>query len=243
MLSVIDTNAQKSHKDSVYNSPNWIINVFGSPDYTYRLVYHTSGSSGVSESTDLWSYKTNDQIGKLGYHFGFTLSKKIFKNIYLQTGLVFDKKGYNSTTFYDTIIYGNPTQIEIKKRTIQFDHIFLGIPIFINYDRKIINYFYCGLTIGATSNFFWKIKEYREMQLDGESVYNNEKIQDWPLIGYGKVNFSYRFLPDGAISLSPFFNVGIQPINDYYSQDCKYNNLHLYSTGIEIGLHFNLGKK
>jgi hypothetical protein len=254
------TYAEKNERDSIKHRTNWIIQLMTSPDYTYRFAYNKHQSNQVLNNNQHWSYSTSDQISTYGWHGGVTISRKIIPGLYFQTGLIVDKKGYRSTVFYDTVVYGRPTIVEAQPRTLAFSYVFVGIPIFIYYEKKIKHNIYMGITAGITTNFRKHGREYRSKNLinkdlslqgmqdrsyalDGEIEFSTGKFWNWPMIGYGKIGFIYKYKPNTAFTLSPTFNCGIQPIYDWYARDSKYNNLHLFSVGLEIGMHYYLGKK
>ncbi|MGZ4035736.1 MAG: hypothetical protein ACXVPU_10380 [Bacteroidia bacterium] len=236
----MEMNAQAIH-DSIHNNHNWAINVTVAPQYNYRLSYHKSGYNGPMQNGS--SYVTSDQIGKAGFNVGISVSRRIFRNFYFQTGLIIDKKGYDSKPFYDTVVNGRPSITSTEISSEGFNFVFIGIPVFVSYEKNISEYWSIAVTTGVTSNFREHGKEYRSQQLEGEIEFPSEKFINWQLIAYGKVGFLYASKPNMSISISPFFNCCLQPMTDYYTKDWRYNNLHLYSTGIEFGLHFYFGRK
>lgn len=227
-------------QDSLKNNHNWIINVLVAPDYTYRFAHHKPADKGYAPHFYQWSYKTSDQIGKEGWHLGLSLSRKITQNFYFQTGLIVSQKGYNSKIFNDTTLVGKPLKTSVKDGQIGYNFYFIGIPLFIQYEKEIKNDLFIGLTAGVISNFREYGREYRFGALVGNIGFEDE---GWPLFAYGKIDFIYQYEPNKAFTLSPTFNFAIQPTRDYYTIDGQYYNLHLFSAGIEVAFHYYMGKK
>jgi hypothetical protein len=237
--------AQTVKRDSVHCHQKWTIDVLVSPNYVYRTVRE---GTPIHYGGPTYSYTTKDQIGKFDWHIGITVSRKIHANFYFQTGLIIDRKGYKTKPFNDTLyqVLKPTTNYRVVPYSINYRFIFIGIPLFVSYKKELTEKIYLGLTAGITSNFFvgGQVNPYRgRIDNDIPISYSENKIWQWPIVAYGKFDFIYKYECYRAISLSPTFSYCLKPFRDTHARDGGNKELHLFSAGLEIGMHYYLGKK
>jgi hypothetical protein len=247
LLLQLPLQAQTVKRDSVHCHQKWTIDVLVSPNYVYRTVREGTPFQ-FGNSFPYYSYTTKDQIGKFGWHIGVTVTRKIHANFYFQTGIWIDRKGYKTKPFNDTLYQVLPptTNYRIVPYSINYRFTFVGIPLFISYKKELSEKIYLGLTAGITTNFFSGGVLNPSVGRNNNHISfsdSGNKIWQWPIIAYGKFDFIYKYECNKAISLSPTFSYCLRPFRDNDIRDRGNKELHFFSAGLEIGMHYYLGKK
>jgi hypothetical protein len=76
----------------------WDFGFYGAPDYNARMI-SGDGTNGVTSA-----YLNTIELPRIGYTFGINMTRQLGKCIYIQTGIMYQNKGYKTSTLQDTVL-------------------------------------------------------------------------------------------------------------------------------------------
>ncbi len=236
LLVFIDSKGQ-AHK--TFSNENIEIGFSFSPDYCgWQLNKHQSQSSEFVGMTEKYSFDKN----YLGFSGGLNIIQKINKSFFVETGILYSKKGEIVTLEERNInprygfVYGDGYGFPYSEETT-YNYHYLNVPLKINYyfisQRNSI--FLSGGVSGDV--FLNQINSMKLVYEDGTREIKNEnektlrRINLTALFGFG---FHYK--------LSDLFSLRFEPMFRYTINKIGNNKVSPYSVGINFGIFYQLKK-
>lgn len=232
-----------AQNDSIGNQSeeNWSLGFQIAPNYSYRIAkkindypIHTSHQP---------SYNVNEEYNKYGWHFSTNFSKRIAKSINLNLGILIDNQGYKTRDMYsyNTHIYTNGNISSLtKKYFYTYNYRYLGLNIGLTEKYKINNKIYFFVNNGINYYFLKRlifISSYDVEPYKGDIEWAN----DFSL--FIATGLTYQVQKEISFSIQPFFNCFLTPLGNSGANDSGRYDQYFYSTGIEFGLKYSIGKK
>ncbi|MDO9187608.1 MAG: hypothetical protein Q7W13_16475 [Bacteroidia bacterium] len=216
-----------AQNDSVKNhsTENWKINFQIAPNYAYRIAKRINDDPARITGTS--PYRVNEENNMYSWHFSISGAKKIAQWLDLNLGVIIDNQGYTTKEFQAG-----------------------------SHSSNVYNYRYFGLSLSSTEKlklndktyFFFKngINYYFQNQLrstdwGGKNIDYLRPTNDLSVFVFAGVY--YKIEKKYSLSISPFFNYFLTPLTNPQAWNGSSYQQNFFSTGIELGVHYNIGKK
>jgi hypothetical protein len=223
----------------------WSLSFSFSRDYDYRIAHAAPNGNSFP---NYYQVNVSEQLPKYGWHGSILMSFKTFKWLSFQTGLLIDNQGYKTPDMHDTsfaspISTGYPNNIvQIYTFSYEVNITYIGVPIKTMAELKLNKNI--STTIDFGFNYYFLEKE--NNMLHGSSFShgniassnynfkNNYSLTEGLGIKFSLKNIGVSIKGNGTYFLSQLFR--------YSKPENKYYNLNFYSFGVELGLHFKIGR-
>lgn len=223
-----------------YSTENWKINFQIAPNYAHRIAKRIN-----DDYTHPYEYNTlyvNEEHNIYSWHCSISGTKKITRWLDLNLGVIIDNQGYKTKEYQ----WANVTKYGV---------VIPPIYKFVNID----NYRYFGLSLSSTEKLKLNDKTYlfftnginyyfQSLIISKQSGDINAKIRGYlrptnDLSVFVFAGLNYKIVKTFSLSISPFFNYFLTPLTDPIARDGSSYQQNFFSTGIELGVHYNIGKK
>lgn len=219
-----------AQNDSVKNhsTENWKINFQIAPNYAYRIAKRINDDPAHTGNSP---YTVNEECNLYSWHFSISGTKKIAQWLDLNLGVIIDNQGYKTKELH------------------------LGPPPAHTY-IDVYNYRYFGLSLSSTEKLKLNDKTYFFLK-NGINYYFQSQLRatDWgqkntddlrpanDLSVFVFAGVYYKIEKTYSLSISPFFNYFLTPLTNPVARDGSSYQQNFFSTGIELGVHYNILKK
>ncbi len=227
-----------AHQIDSVKTLKWKIGFVLSPNYTYRIVNTVSPLPSWLKNDDE-HYTTDDQVSKYGFHIGVIFAYQIANWCTLQTGLLLDKKGYNTNTLYFYPHFGSRVPYHNS-----YNYTYIGVPMFINIGIPLNKKLSISACLGASASPIERSKIIssinQNINTDLSFSHNKDELT---IMIIGKLGMIYKINNNKIITIFPVCSYDTNSDQSGDSDDSKYKRIHLYSLGIEVGMNFTINKK
>lgn len=96
-LFILPLAAQEGVKDAS-DTTFWDFGFYGAPDYNARMISGDGDNGVTSEFLD------GIELTRIGYSLGVNMTRQLGKIVYIQTGIMYQNKGYKTSALQDTVL-------------------------------------------------------------------------------------------------------------------------------------------
>ncbi len=203
----------------------FLIGINISPDYCYRTLESTNGSSISNEIIEL---RDKDEIFKIGYTAGFNFCYNISKKFGIESGVHYSNKGFafkaSNLTFGDMIdprygfVYTSNGTVGPKKIKFVYNYHYLDVPIraiFIFGEKRI----HFVASLGVTTNILinatqTSVFEYEDGDIKRNTIDQPYEFKTLNLTPTISVGMDYKISERINFRVEPTFRYGLLRIID-----------------------------
>jgi hypothetical protein len=198
--------------------------LYFSPDIAYR------------RETGNFITLSTTEIAKWGFTTGLTYEREIKKRFWLNTGIYFTDKGYQTKQLFMSDLNGNV----IGLIRLRYSFYQVGIPVNAQYyisNRKLRFFVFGGPTVSYLVKA--RVKTLQQFQNGREATERSTIPRNNLELFYITANIGYGIEKDfGTITARLFVNLNYS-FTDIYRSNAFFNS-HLYSTGLGLGVYKRL---
>ncbi len=233
----------RAQNDSLknYSKENWKINFQIAPNYAYRIAKKINDNNTYPPNySELY---VNEENNMYSLHFSISGTKKIARRIDLNFGVIIDNQGYKTKEFQLAEVNKYGVVISpIKKFVYIFDYRYFGVSLSSTEKLRLNDKTYLFFTNGINYYFQSRIISIQSgLDMNERSRGYLLPTNDLSVFVFAGLNFKIE--QKYSISISPFFNYFLTPLTDPYAKDGSSYQQNFFSTGIELGIHYNICKK
>lgn len=226
--------------DSVknYSTENWKINFQIAPNYAYRIAKRINDNPSTGTS-----YAVNQEENNIySWHFSISGTKKITRWLDLNLGVIIDNQGYKTKEFQwvERDKYGNVIS-PIQKFVYIDNYRYFGVNLSSTEKLKLNDKIYLFFKNGINYYFQSRIIGMQSGDINKRTRGYLLPTNDLSVFVFAGLN--YKIVKTFSLSISPFFNYFLTPLTNPAARDGSSYQQNFFSTGIELGVHYNMGKK
>ncbi|MES2395122.1 MAG: hypothetical protein V4549_03930 [Bacteroidota bacterium] len=208
-----------------YSTENWKINFQIAPNYAYRIAKRINDAPAHITGTS--PYAVNEEYNMYSWHFSISGTKKIAQWLDLNLGVIIDNQGYTTKEFQTGSHASNV-----------YNYRYFGLSLSSTEKLKLNDNIYLFFKNGI--NYYFQ-SQLRATDWGGKNIDDLRPTNDLSVFVFAGVY--YKIEKKYSLSISPFFNYFITPLTDPIARDGSSYQQNFFSTGIELGVHYNIGKK
>ncbi|MDO9187761.1 MAG: hypothetical protein Q7W13_17265 [Bacteroidia bacterium] len=224
-----------------YSTENWKINFQIAPNnYAYRIAKRIDDN--YTYPPKYFELYVNEKHNIYSWHFSISGTKKIARRIDLNFGVIIDNQGYKTKEFQWAEVdkYGNIIS-PIKKFVYIYDYRYFGLSLSGTEKLKLNDKTYLFLKNGINYYFQSRLIHMQSGDINKRTRGDLRPTNDLSVFVFAGIN--YKIGKTFSLSISPFFNYFLTPLTDPIARDGSSYQQNFFSTGIELGVHYNIGKK
>lgn len=209
----------------------WNFGFYASPDYSYRFCTGNS-DRGVS-SGDL----DNLEIPKLpSYTLGINMTRQLNRILYIQTGIIYQNKGYKTNTQQDTVLDLYDHFLYAKEYTGVTRYHAIDIPVILRIKMFKAGSVQFNAGLGVAPEFYFCKSTLQVFSDHTErDVAPAERFYD--LKGIFNLNIDIPLSDNLSLALEPNIGYNILGLEDAFDKGIKRN---MYTAGLGIQLSYKV---
>ena len=219
-----------------YSTENWKINFQIAPNYASRIAKKINDNP--ANITGAFPFTVNEEYNIYSWHFSISGTKKIAKWLDLNLGVIIDNQGYHTKEFQ--IGYYTNSGVFIPEYTYinVYNYRYFGVSLSSTEKLKLNDKTYLFFTNGI--NYYFQSQS-RAIQLGDQYIADLRPNNDLSVFVFAGIN--YKIEKKYSLSISPFFNYFLTPLTNSGAWNRSSYQQNFFSTGIELGIHYNFYKK
>lgn len=228
MIKSINGISSTPQNDSLknYSTENWKINFQIAPNYAYRIAKRINDDP--AHITGAFPFTVNEEYNIYSWHFSVSGTKKITRRVDLNLGVIIDNQGYHTKEFQTS--FG--TYINV------YNYRYFGLSLSSTEKLKLNDKIYLFFTNGI--NYYF-LSQLRATDWGGNNKDDLRLANDLSVFVFAGVY--YKIEKKYSLSISPFFNYFLTPLTNPQAWNGSSYQQNFFSTGVELGVHYNIGKK
>jgi hypothetical protein len=208
----------------------WDFGLYASPDYNYRMI-SGDGENGVTSD-----FLNGMEKYRIGYTVGGIVTRQLGKRIYIQTGILYQSKGYKTSSLQDTVLdlYDHYLSSSEYYSVVRYNTIYIPVIMKVKLFRAGSVQFNLG--VGVAPDFY--INKSTLSVFDDHTERDITKAEKvWDLEGIVNLNINIPLSDKLSLGLEPAFRYNIFGLNDDINKGVKRN---MYSAGFGIQLCYKV---
>jgi hypothetical protein len=219
-----------------YSKENWKINFQIAPNYAYRIAKKINDNP--AHITGFLQHAVNEEYNLYSWHFSISGTKKIAQWLDLNLGVIIDNQGYHTKEFQ--IIHYTSAGVPFSDGTYinVYNYRYFGVNLSSTEKLKLNDKTYLFFTNGFNYYFQSQVRAIFFGEKSSDDLRPSNDLSVFVFAGvYYKIEKTY------SLSISPFFNYFLTPLTNPEAWNGSSYQQNFFSTGIELGVHYNIGKK
>lgn len=224
-----------------YSTENWKINFQIAPNYAYRIAKKINDN--YTYPHDFSEVYVNEVHNMYSWHSSISGTKKIAQWLDLNLGVIIDNQGYKTKEFQRAEVNKYGVVISpIQKFVFTDDYRYFGVSLSSTEKLKLNDKTYLFFTNGINYYFQSRIIVMESGDIEERTRGYLLPTNDFSVFVFAGLN--YKIKKKYSLSISTFFCYFLTPLTDSIDErDSSSYQQNFFSTGIELGIHYNIYKK
>jgi len=208
----------------------WDFGFYGAADYDYRMCAGT-GENGISSA-----FLNTQEIQRIGYTFGINMTRQVGKIVYIQTGILYQNKGYMTESLQDTVLDLYDHFLTANEYTSISRYNALYIPVILRLKLFKAGSVQFNMGIGAAPEFYLS-KATLSVFSDHIERDVTKAEQFFDVKGIFNLNINIPLSDNLSLAFEPNISYNILGLNDEINKGIQRN---MYTAGLGIQLSYKV---